>query len=150
MKTSENQFLFKEKLNEGKGEIQARKEIQELEYSQKQFKIMYRENQALKIMLKNRDMEISKLKVKSFKSLRQDSPLVKANKEVNKPKNYEGTLKHMGRILNHMEVGKHYSKRELAADLCMDTTAMNSILYFLNDHHLVNFEFPVTGGVIRK
>jgi hypothetical protein len=146
---SENQYLFKEKINEGKGEIQARKEIQELEYSQKSFKILYKENKTLKIMLKNKDIELAKLRKVSFKSLRE-SPLQKANKEVNNKKSYEGTLKHMGRLLNHMEIGKHYMKKELASDLCIDNLTMNSILYFLNDHHLVTFEFPVNGGVIRK
>lgn len=146
MNTQENQFLYKEKINEGKNEFQANKEIKELEYSQKSFKILYKENKALKIMLKNKEKQIEKMKVNSFKLLRQDP---KPIKEI-QSRSYSGTLKHMGRILNHMEVGKHYMKKELARDLCMSGEDLNAVLYFLNDHKLVNFEFPVNGGVIRK
>lgn len=65
----ENQFLFKEKLMQGKSEKQAIGEIKKLQNYQKAYKILWKENQDLKKQVKKKDKDISKLKQKCFQAL---------------------------------------------------------------------------------
>ena len=142
MNTQENQFLFKEKIIEGKGELQAKKEIERLEISQKDFKKLWYENKSLKKEIESLNKQLANKKgdnfKKSFASLTQPTRV------------YEGDFKHLGRLLNHMERGRKYLRKELAQELCMNGEDLNACLYFLNDHKLANIEFLREGGLLMK
>jgi hypothetical protein len=140
--STENQFLYKEKVSEGKSSKLALFEIKSLESQQKALKLLWREKEKLvkeNLKLKKRIDESVK---NSFKELRKPEPLV--------PKEYTSDLKYLGRIINHMKSNKHYMKKELSEELCISLENLNACLYFLDEHKLMELEFPYKGGVIRK
>lgn len=143
MNKEENKFLFKEKSEiEGKGDIQASKELKELIASQKSFKKLWRENEDNKKEIERLNKEIEKLKKQNFKtSFRK----IKTPEE----KENHGNLFHLNRVLNNMEKGKHYTLKQLASELCMGNIDLNGALSFLETKGLIKLERPKAGGVIR-
>lgn len=143
---SENKFLFRKKVySEDKGEIQAKKEIKELELSQKQFKNLWYENERNKRLIISLQKDIEKFNQENFKE-----KFKQLKKEKKQLKECTGTFMHLGRILNNMEKDKHYMVRELCGELCMDVKNLNDCLFFLEKYKVINIERPKMGGLIRR
>lgn len=142
MKTSESQFLFKEKLNEDKGEIEAMREIKSLQDHERAFKILWREKESLK-------KEVEKLE-KKLKEVDGFKAKFKEMKSEHTEKIYAGSIKHLRRIIHFMEKDKRYSIKELMLDLCMCNEDLRGCLDFLKEFNLINVEYPKEGGIIRK
>jgi len=141
----EDTFLFKEKAyTEGKGEIQARKEIVAFENSQKQFKALWLENERNKKEIAKMEKTIKELKEENFKL-----SFKKLGRKEVPERECSGSFNHCNRILHNMEVGKHYMVKELCNELCMTGQDLNDVLYFLEKNNFIKIERPIHGGLIR-
>jgi hypothetical protein len=144
MNKEENKFLFKEKAYiEGKGIIQASKEIKELKFSQKEFRILYNENLRNKKEIERLNSEVKNPKQKNFKES------FKSLFKKEEPKIYSGSLKNLSRIINFMEKEKRYPIKELCNELCMGNVELKGCLTWLNEYKVLKLEYPNVGGVIR-
>jgi predicted RNase H-like nuclease (RuvC/YqgF family) len=135
MKSSEKQFLVKEKENEGMERTKAWMQIADLEKKEKVFKKLYHEKISLIKTLESKDSEIKKLKEQIFKlkftldSKEKSIPV----KEVTK----RGGIKLLKRLINFMEVGKEYTRTDLARQFIMTTGDIDECLEFLEEHKLM-------------
>jgi hypothetical protein len=139
--SQENQFLFKEKISEGKGEIQAKKEILSLQEHQRAYRTLWAKYQSLEkenVKLLNL---IAKTKKETF---RENFKQISSKDRV-----YAGDLKHLRRIIHFMQIDKHYTLKELAEELRLATSNVRPLLDFLSEFKIIELNFPINCGVIR-
>ena len=145
MNTQESQYLFKRKLEKGETEKQAYQEIFDLKQSQKLFKKLSREIKSLKKELNKSELDNKKLKDK-IKESKQKEFLDKLKNQKDKPlvqvesHTKQATITHASRIINFTEVGKQYTKSDLAKMLVIPTSMADMLLLFLNRYTNTKFE----------
>ena len=140
--SEENQYLFKEKILEGKGEIKAIAEIKHLRNSLKDYRILWSKYQSL--VKENARLE-KELKLNKNKKFKESFRTITTNTN----KIYGGDIAHMRRIINHMPINKRITLKNLAAELSMAPDNLRSILEFLNEYKILEIKFPQEGGAIR-
>jgi hypothetical protein len=136
MHSEEKRFLVQEKETNGISEIQAWKEVKDLEKSEKAFKILWHEKKALENKYNKLLKEYDSLKGKVFK-LRFE--LDKSKKQGNQ-KEITTTIKHFNRILNFMEKDKPYTRTDLARELLIKTSEVESWLNLMIKYNIENIE----------
>jgi regulator of replication initiation timing len=149
MNTQERQYLFREKRAEGKSEMKANAEIMDLIQAQRLFKKMKVEIKSLVNEIKKLEKENSKLKekVKQEKNQRmldrlkyqKDVPMVQVESKSN-GNHKVPTIHHINRILNFTELGKTYTKSDLAKELRIPSTLIEVALNFINRTTTSKFE----------
>lgn len=149
MNTQERQYLFREKRAEGKNEMEANKEIKDLIQAQRLFKKMKKEINSLVNEIKKLEKENSKLKekVKEEKNQRmldrlkyqKDTPSIQVETKSN-GNHKVPTTHHINRILTFTEVGKQYTKSDLAMELRIPSTLIEVALNFINRTTTSKFE----------
>ena len=140
MKSAEKQYLFSEKLLDGKTEQEASKEIKSFIDHEKAFKILYRENKVLKRKLERAEIKIQKYKQESFRNnlskLRKE-PKVKESKGV---KEVRGSMFHLRRIINLMPKDIKYSKSKLGKELLIPGNEVELCFNFIIEYKIFPLE----------
>ena len=144
---SELKYLFNEKKLEGLSDNEAQESVNEFRQSQIDFKLLKKELKKKDTEIKNLNKEILELQKKINKTKNQN--LIQGLKEYSKQekvyKESKGaTLNNVKRVIKFTEVGKFYTKTELARDLIIQTTCIDEIITFLNNH--TNIKFQIEGG----
>jgi hypothetical protein len=145
MNTQERQYLFREKRAEGKNEMESNKEILDLIHAQKLFKKMKNEMKSLVTEIKKLEAKNEKLnnKIKEKKSQEFLKNLGQGEERIKEIKNGNHkvpTIHHVNRILNFTEVGKGYTKSDLAVELRIPSTLVEVALNFINRTTTSKFE----------
>ena len=141
MDKSERQFLFGEKIAEGKGEFKANQEIKSLQDHEKAFRILFREKKQLELITSKLEKENKTLKEKIFK--------LNFNKQTKpeEPRELNGSIGHLKRILRFMEAGKRYTRSSLGKDLMIPTPEVKELMKFIIDNKIMNVSFD---GLVYK
>jgi hypothetical protein len=150
MNSSEVSYLVHEKQLEGKSNYEVYKELSDLKSSQIKFKNLNRE-------LKKKDTIIKKLnlKIETINSkLKKDNnkKLIEGLKEESKkdPKpSREPNLLNTKRVINYVELGKRYTRTDLALELRIPSPLIEQILNFLNRYTLIKFQVDRENGYTR-
>jgi len=133
MKLNEKQFLVSEKEIEGKDRDSAWNEINNLEKSERAFKILWHEKNALTRKVATLENENKKLRETIFK-LKFELDKKPEVKEVN------GSLRNFLRLINFMEEDKTYTKTDLARELMMQGKEVEEWLNIFIKYKILNIE----------
>ena len=138
MQSCEKQFLVKEKECEGIARTKAWMQVTDLEQKERIFKTLYREKINLERTLETKEKEIDRLKQELFK--------LKFNKDSNQePVRIKEVVKRGGinflrRVISSMEIGKIYTRTDLAEELCMSKYDLDECLRFLEENKLIKLD----------
>lgn len=142
MSSNELQYLFQEKVREGKSIITAGDEVEFFKESQIEFKNLKKEINHLNTELNKKDREIEELKNKvkenKNKSLIQGLGLT-GRKDVVTKETRGASINNMRRIIKFTEVGGSYTKSDLGKEFMFPTTVVEEILDFLSKYTNVKF-----------
>lgn len=147
MLSGETQYLFQEKVRDGKTNSEAYSEVEFLKESQIEFKNLKRENLNLKKKIESLNNQIIKLELdiskKNNKNLLEGLG-IKSKVEHKVIESKGATLNNIKRIINFTEVGNSYTKSDLGKELMFPTTVVEEIIDFLNRH--TDIKFKIVGG----
>lgn len=147
MLSGETQYLFQEKVRDGKTNSEAYSEVEFLKESQIEFKNLKRENLNLKKKIESLNNQIIKLELdiskKNNKNLLEGLG-IKSKVEHKVIETRGATLSNIKRVINFIEIGKSYTKSDIAKELMFPTTVVEEIIDFLNRH--TDIKFKIVGG----
>lgn len=150
MKSEESRILIREKRAEGKKDNQIYQELNNLKQSQIQFKELQKELNHLNLEINKKDSKIEELKEELNKS--KNKLLVQGLKIEAKPvlnTSKSANLNNCKRIINFTEVGKAYTRSDLAKEFVFTTETVSEILTFLTNHTNTKFEIDSRGRYVR-
>lgn len=163
MESEERRYLFKEKINDGKTEQIASKEIDDLINSQKMFNrlrgqinILNKKIENMGLKNKNLKEKLNKAKKKEFLlEIGKKSSVTKIKNKDNSnnsiPSNYRRTsLLHTKRLIHLTEIGKEYTLTDLSKNIGLKPSETKEILSFLNNYSKITFNINPNGGIIRN
>ena len=137
-------YLFKEKEKE-KGEIIASKEMKRFRDSQKQFKVLNRNNIILNRDYTLLEKENEKLKQEIFKLKFKLDSKPQEKKEII----CNGSLRHIRRIINFMESGKSYAPSTLGKELMMKSEDVKASVEIIKECQGIKLEVNRDGRITR-
>lgn len=154
MNTQERRYLFREKRAEGKNEMEANNEIMDLIQAQRLFKKMKIEMNSLVNEIKKLESKNERLnkKIKENKNQELLSKLGQGEERIKEIKNGNHrvpTIHHINRILKFTEVGKQYTKSDLAKELGIPSTLIEVAITFINRTTIFKFERGINCKWIR-
>lgn len=139
----ESKFLFKEKLINDRSELEASKEIRNLEDSQKALRSLWANKESLKRENERLIKEIEKLKQSKFKLRFELDKKNSANQVVN----YSGGLLQLNRIINFMAKDKEYNMSSLAKELMIKPTDLKGCIDFLDKNNCIKLKRTNRSGM---
>ena len=145
MNTQESQYLFKEKILDGRTNKEAAMEIEEFKYSQIKFNELERELKKKDTIIKNLNKEIELL---NKKSSNHKNDILKAGLGLSGKKEVEhkvvetkgATLNNIKRVIRFMVADKEYTKTELGMELIIPSNVVEEIIEFLNKYTTIKFD----------
>jgi hypothetical protein len=147
MNNQESQYLFKEKVLDGRTNKEACIEIEEFKYSQIKFTELERELKKKETIIRHLNEEVESLNKKLSK---QKNETLKSGlgltgkKEVEHKVERGATLLNIKRVIRFTEPDKDYMKSDLAKGLFMPSTVVQEIIDFLNAYTNIKFEIKGT------
>lgn len=137
MKSGEKEYLVNEKEQAGISRDAAWKEVKDLEEKEKVFKVLWND----KRRLERDNIKLEKeLKIERARNFRLKFAL-DSKKKVEPVKEINGSVNHLRRILNFMEVGKVYSKSSLSEELVMKPNEVADWLKLIMDYKLLEIKY---------